>query len=172
MTEPATISVLRSPCGTAFPPTQRSAELIRQSQMNSTLQMTAVQPGRTPDSTNRRLTFTASPNAQQTHGNHGTQHGSNGSQQPKNIGHQIGNNGTGNGMDSGQHGTDSRNKQDGTPQKNLQPKAFERPAFLHTAGPAQAINMDDIIGKTINYSTAINPIACRCFNPLRHVVQP
>ena len=48
-------------------------------------------------------------------------------------------------MDSGRHGTDSRNKQDGTPQKNMQPKAFERPAFLHTAGPAQAINMDDII---------------------------
>ena len=50
-------------------------------------------------------------------------------------------------MDSGQHGTDSRNKHDGTPQENLQPKAFERPAPLHTAGlgPAQATNMSDTI---------------------------
>ena len=52
-------------------------------------------------------------------------------------------------MNSGQHGTDSRNKQDGTPQENLQPKAFKRPAFLHTAGPTQAINMDDIIELTV-----------------------
>ena len=48
-------------------------------------------------------------------------------------------------MDSGQHRTDSRNKQDGTPPENLQPKAFKRPAFLHIAGPVQAINMDDIV---------------------------
>ena len=46
-------------------------------------------------------------------------------------------------------GTDSRDKEDGTPQENLHPKAYKRPAFLHIAGPAQAINMDDIVALTV-----------------------
>ena len=124
MTELATINVLRSSTGTVFPPTQRSAKLIRHAPMNTTRSMTTVQPSRTPDSTNSRLIFTVSPNAQQTVGNHGNRRGSGRSQQLDNVGNQISNSGTGNGMDSGQPG--SRNGQQGQRGRNTTGKSASK----------------------------------------------
>ena len=97
-----------------------------------------------PNSTGRRRLFTESPgagtatgtrtgtqknqdtqNEQATHGNqNGTQ---NGTQKTQNTG-------TDTGTGTGTHGT---------------PKAFQRPAFLQTAGPTNKINMDNIIELTV-----------------------
>ena len=58
MTEPGSISVLRSPSGTAFPPTQGSAEIIRRAQRTSGLtEETTERKTTTPSRTIRQLNF-------------------------------------------------------------------------------------------------------------------
>ena len=152
MMEQPAINVLMSPTGAAFPPTQRSAELIRNAtQRNSAIPKTLAQPS--PNKINRRLPFTASPATQGTQqGNYGTQQGT---QQgnTKNETHQ----GTQQGTQQQGHGTGNRNginangTQHGTDKNNdtKTTQAFKRPAFLHTAGQTTVINMDSIIELTV-----------------------
>ena len=144
MAEP---TLIRSPSGTAFPPTLRSAEIIRRNHGSPEIPKTTAMTAQAPNSTGRRRLFTESPGAstaagtrrgtqknqdaqetqseQATHGNqNGTQ---NGTQKTQNTG-------TNTGTGTGTHGT---------------PKAFQRPAFLQTAGPSNKINMDDIIELTV-----------------------
>ena len=90
MAEPSRINVLRPPCGTNFPPTQMSAEIIRRAQAQQSVPRTtalATAPPTAADSITRQL-FEASPNqdhynndtgnvshhgiGNQDHGNHGT----------------------------------------------------------------------------------------------------
>ena len=114
MAEPSRINVLRSPCGTNFPPTQMSAEIIRRAQAQQSVPRTtalATAPPTAAYSTTRQL-FEASPN--QDHYNndtgnvshHGTgnqDHGNHGNHGTGNVPHH----GTGN-QDQGNHGNQDR----------------------------------------------------------------
>ena len=135
MAEPSRINVLRPPCGTNFPPTQMSAEIIRRAQAQQSVPRTtalATAPPTAADSITRQL-FEASPNqdhynndtgnvshhgtGNRDHGNHGTgnvPHHGTGNQDQGNHGNQdrhgIGNNGNHNQDNHDNHGTDNHGK--------------------------------------------------------------
>ena len=150
MAEPATINVLRSPSGAAFPPTQRSAEIIRKTHGDSAIPQTVPVQNQSPNSTSRRLQFTASPSPQGTIGkqqdqseNYRTHGNTNGTrQQDSDTDRNRNGTGTGTGTGRNQNGTGT----DGTGTA----MAFKRPAFLNTAGSSRAISMDSIIEMTVS----------------------
>ena len=149
MAEPASINVLRSPSGAAFPPTQRSAEIIRRTHGDLAVPKTTAVHNQSPNSTSRRLQFTASPspqgiirNQQDQQENHRT-HGNNNGTRQQETESDRNQNGTGTGT-----GTGNGRERNGTGTGTA--KAFKRPAFLNTAGSSRAISMDRIIELTVS----------------------
>ena len=144
MTEPGSISVLRSPSGTAFPPTQGSAEIIRRAQRTSGLtEETTERKTTTPSRTIRQLNFgTALPQTTLlNHDNSKTQDTDTDTDKD-----------TDNKKDktpTDRQDTDRQTRQQQQTDKTDTKPMVRRPFFLRTAGPTRAINMNNIIEDTL-----------------------